>query len=116
MVTEPARLLCHLIGGLMCLMERPNDFTGPVNIGNSNECSMTELAELVIELTGSRSKLTHLPLPLDDPKQRQPDITLAKERLNRQPSVPLRDGPKHRIASFDRLLSQRSSEWIGDEQ
>ena len=113
------RSFCYvddLIGGLMCLMESPKDFTGPVNIGNSNEFSMTELAKLVIELTGSRSKLTHLPLPLDDPKQRQPDITLAKERLNWQPSVPLRDGLKHTIAYFDRLLSQRSSEWIGNEQ
>jgi UDP-glucuronate decarboxylase len=113
------RSFCYvddLIGGLMCLMESPKDFTGPVNIGNSSEFSMTELAELVIELTGSRSRLTHLPLPQDDPKQRQPDITLAKERLNWQPAVPLRDGLKHTIAYFDRLLSQRPSEWIGDER
>ena len=102
------RSFCYvddLIEGFVRLMDSPKDFTGPVNLGNPAEFSMQELAGLVLEMTGSRSKLTYLPLPQDDPKQRQPDITLAKERLEWQPTVPLRDGLKHTIAYFDRLLS-----------
>jgi UDP-glucuronate decarboxylase len=102
------RSFCYvddLIEGFVRLMDSPKDFTGPVNLGNPGEFSMQELAGLVLEMAGSRSKLTYLPLPQDDPKQRQPDITLAKERLEWQPTVPLRDGLKHTIAYFDRLLS-----------
>ena len=86
-------------------MASAKGFTGPVNLGNPVEFTIRELAEHVIEMTGTKSKLTFLPLPQDDPKQRQPDITLAKERLGWQPTVPLRDGLKHTIAYFDRLLS-----------
>ncbi len=82
-------------------MDSPNGFTGPVNLGNPREFTILELAELAIEMTGSRSKLTYLPLPQDDPKQRQPDIVLAKERLNWEPTVPLCDGLKRTIAYFD---------------
>jgi UDP-glucuronate decarboxylase len=113
------RSFCYvddLISGLMRLMEAPKDFTGPVNLGNPNEFTMEELARLVVELTGSRSKLTHLPLPEDDPKQRQPDIGLAKERLGWQPIVALSEGLKPTIAYFDRLLSERSNEWTGSDR
>src|SRR5213079_1806870 len=91
------RAFCYvddLIEGFVRLMDSPADFTGPVNLGNPGEFSMQELAGLVLEMTGSRSKLTYLPLPQDDPKQRQPDITLAKERLEWHPTVPLSDGLK----------------------
>ena len=89
------RSFCYvddLIEGFVRLMESPTDLTGPVNLGNPGEFTMRELAELVIEMTGSRSKLTFMPLPQDDPKQRQPDIALAKQRLGWAPTVQLREG------------------------
>jgi UDP-glucuronate decarboxylase len=79
--------------------------TGPINLGNPGEFTIRQLAELAIEMTGSRSKLTFLPLPEDDPRQRQPDITRAREVLAWAPTVALRDGLRHTIAYFDRLLS-----------
>jgi len=88
------------------LMNTPDDFTGPVNLGNPTETSILELAETVINLVGSRSEIVRQPLPRDDPKQRCPDITLAKEKLGWQPMVPLRDGLKKTIQYFDRLLSK----------
>ena len=103
------RSFCYvddLIEGFVRLMSSPTELTGPINLGNPGEFTMRQLAELVIEMTGSRSKLTYLPLPQDDPKQRQPDIALAKERLGWEPTVPLRDGLKHTMAYFDALLSQ----------
>ena len=81
-------------------MESPPDFTGPVNLGNPNEFTMRELAELVLAETGSNSAMVSRPLPQDDPRQRQPDITLAKERLGWSPRVPLREGLKPTIAYF----------------
>jgi UDP-glucuronate decarboxylase len=102
------RSFCYvddLIEGFVRLMGSPKDFTGPVNLGNPAEFSMQELAGLVIEMTGSRSRLTYLSLPEDDPKQRQPDITLARARLEWRPTVALREGLKHTIGYFDRLLS-----------
>ena len=95
-----------LVGGLMALMESGDAMTGPVNIGNPGEFSIKELAEIVIELTGSKSTLTFLPLPQDDPKQRQPDIRLAREALGWQPTVPLRQGLERTIAYFDALLKE----------
>jgi UDP-glucuronate decarboxylase len=103
------RSFCYvddLISGLVRLMESPNSFTGPLNIGNPLELSMNELAELVLELTGSKSNLVYLPPPQDDPKQRQPDITLANDRLDWRPTVQLREGLKQTISYFDRLLSR----------
>ena len=85
-------------------MNSPDDFTGPVNLGNPGEFTMLELAEQVIELTGSKSKLVFEPLPADDPKQRKPDIALAKGKLGWEPTVPLRDGLKKTIEYFDGLL------------
>src|SRR5262249_51386778 len=101
------RSFCYvddLVEGLIRLMKSPEGFTGPVNLGNPREFTIKQLAELAIEMTGSRSNLAYLPLPQDDPKQRQPDITLARERLDWEPTVPLREGLKHTIAYFQRLL------------
>ena len=101
------RSFCYvsdLIEGWIRLMASPDDVTGPINIGNPGEFTMIELAENVIELTGSKSKLVYEPLPADDPKQRQPDITLAKEKLGWEPKVPLREGLAKTIEYFDSLL------------
>ena len=93
-----------LIEGLMRLMATGDDVAGPINIGSPGEFTIRELAELVIELTGARSKLVFRPLPQDDPKQRQPDIGLAREKLGWAPTVALRDGLAETIAYFDGLL------------
>jgi len=103
------RSFCYvddLIEGFVRLMNSPAELTGPINLGNPGEFSMRELAELILETTGSRSKVMFLPLPQDDPRQRQPDIALAKQRLGWAPIVPLRDGLKRTVAYFDTLLSQ----------
>jgi UDP-glucuronate decarboxylase len=102
------RSFCYvddLIEGFVRLMDSPPEVTGPINLGNPGEFTIRELAETVIEMTGSRSKLSFELLPTDDPKQRQPDIARAKEQLDWQPKVSLRDGLKPTIAYFDRLLS-----------
>ena len=104
------RSFCYvddLVGGLVRLMDTSDDVTGPINLGNPVEFSMRELAELVIELTGSRSEMTHHPLPSDDPRQRQPDITLARGTLGWEPVTPLREGLSRTIAYFDALLSEK---------
>jgi len=103
-----SRSFCYvddLIEAIIRMMNAPSDFTGPVNIGNPGEFTMLELAELIIKLTGSKSRMLFKPLPSDDPKQRQPDITLAKERLNWRPSVALEDGLKKTISHFKNSLS-----------
>jgi UDP-glucuronate decarboxylase len=89
------RSFCYvsdLIDGLVRLMESPPPFTGPVNLGSPVEFSMRELAELVLKETGSSSKLVNVALPPDDPKQRQPDISLAQAKLGWEPNVKLADG------------------------
>jgi UDP-glucuronate decarboxylase len=101
------RAFCYvsdLIEGWIRLMATDDDVTGPINIGNPGEFTMIELAENVIELTGSKSKLVYEPLPSDDPKQRKPDISLAKEKLDWEPVVPLREGLAKTIEYFDGLL------------
>ena len=101
------RSFCYcadLVEGFIRLMETGDDVTGPINLGNPGEFTMIELAEAVLDLTGSSSKLTYKPLPEDDPKQRQPDITLARETLGWAPQVALRDGLGPTIAYFDGLL------------
>jgi len=101
------RSFCYvddLISGMIKLMESDKAITGPINIGNPNEFTMLELAELVLKLTSSQSKLTFKPLPEDDPKQRQPDISLAKAKLDWEPKVKLEDGLKETIAYFRKLL------------
>jgi UDP-glucuronate decarboxylase len=89
-----------LINGLVRLMESPPSFTGPVNLGNPVEFTMRELAELVLKETGSSSKLVNMALPQDDPKQRQPDISLAKAKLGWQPKIKLADGLKPTVDFF----------------
>jgi UDP-glucuronate decarboxylase len=104
---KQTRSFCYvsdLIEGWIRLMATSDDVTGPINIGNPGEFTMLELAENVIELTNSSSKLIFEPLPADDPKQRQPDITLAKEKLGWEPTVPLREGLAKTIEYFDVLL------------
>ncbi len=101
------RSFCYvddLIEGFIALMDSPEELTGPVNLGNPNEFTILELAEKVIDLTGSTSQIVFKPLPLDDPKQRQPDIKLAQEKLGWQPKVPLEEGLKDTVAYFDKLL------------
>jgi UDP-glucuronate decarboxylase len=101
------RSFCYvddLVQGLLSLMNSGDAFTGPVNIGNPVEFTMHELAELVLELTGSRSKLVQRPLPADDPTQRRPNIDLAKRELGWEPGVPLREGLIPTIEYFRRLL------------
>jgi UDP-glucuronate decarboxylase len=102
------RSFCYvddLIEGFIKFMASPADFTGPVNLGNPVEFTIRELADLVIEMTGSKSRLEFKPLPADDPQQRQPNIALAQERLGWTPAIPLREGLRHTIGYFDRLLS-----------
>jgi UDP-glucuronate decarboxylase len=100
---QQTRAFCYrddLVEGIVRMMNGPDDFVGPVNIGNPGEFTIRELAELVIEQTGAKVKLIHKPLPADDPTRRRPDITLAKTRLNWQPTIPLRDGLARTIEWF----------------
>ena len=101
------RSFCYvadMIDGFLRLMNSPDDVTGPINLGNPVEFSMRELAEVVIDITGSRSAIQHQPLPQDDPRQRQPDITLAREQLGWQPGVELRKGLEATVGYFEELL------------
>jgi UDP-glucuronate decarboxylase len=101
------RSFCYisdLVDGLMRMMDTDDQLVGPVNLGNPTEIAILELAEKVLSLTGSRSKLTRKALPSDDPRQRQPDITLAKKEIEWEPKVSLEDGLKETIAYFKRTL------------
>ena len=103
------RSFCYvdeMVDGFIRLMASPDDFTGPVNLGNPDEFTIRELAEKVVTMTGSKSKLVCKPLPADDPKQRQPDITLAKQELGWEPKIKLEEGLKKTIAYFDKLLTE----------
>jgi UDP-glucuronate decarboxylase len=103
------RSFCYyedLIDGFIRLMDTPDDFTGPVNLGNPNEFTIRELAEQVIDLVGSSSTIQFRPLPQDDPMQRQPNITLARETLGWEPKIQLREGLTKTISYFDTLLSR----------
>ncbi|MBC7490241.1 MAG: SDR family oxidoreductase [Glaciimonas sp.] len=104
---QQTRSFCYvddLIDGMLRLMESPSDFTGPVNIGNPGEFTMLKLAEKVIKLTNSLSKIIFLPLPQDDPRQRQPDISLAKDRLGWTPKVSLEEGLSRTIDYFRKIV------------
>lgn len=104
---QQTRSFCYvsdLIRGFMALMGSPDHFVGPVNLGNPGEFTIRQLAEEVIALTGSRSELVFKPLPSDDPVQRCPDIALAREALDWQPTIQLREGLEKTIAYFDALL------------
>jgi UDP-glucuronate decarboxylase len=103
--TRSFQYVDDLLEGMIRMMATGNDFSGPVNIGNPNEFSMLELAQEILSITGSASKIIHQPLPEDDPTQRKPDISLAKEKLaNWEPEVQLRQGLEKTIAYFDHLL------------
>ena len=102
------RSFCYvddLVEAIVRLMDTPDDFTGPINLGNPKEFTMLELAQNTIELTGSKSKIVYQPLPSDDPKQRQPDISLAREKLGWEPKVPLAEGLTRTIEYFRETLT-----------
>ena len=106
------RSFCYvddLVDGLVRLMQTPDSVTGPINLGNPVEFTMRQLAEIVLDLTGSSSRIVHEPLPIDDPKRRRPDISRADELLDWRPSTPLRDGLTSTIAYFDRLLQDETA-------
>jgi UDP-glucuronate decarboxylase len=102
--TRSFQYVDDLVEGMIRMMASREDFTGPVNIGNPNEFTILELANKVIELTGSKSEIIRMPLPSDDPMQRQPDITLAKKELNWSPKIELEEGLVKTIEYFDKLL------------
>jgi UDP-glucuronate decarboxylase len=102
------RSFCYvddILIGMTRMMDAPDDFVGPLNLGNPNECSMLDLAQEIIRLTGSKSRLEFLPAPPDDPKRRCPDIRLARERLDWEPTVDLADGLQKTILYFKEFLS-----------
>ncbi|MDX1572334.1 MAG: GDP-mannose 4,6-dehydratase, partial [Xanthomonadales bacterium] len=103
------RSFCYvddMIDAFRRFMELEEDFCGPLNLGNPGEFQIQELAELVVDITGSSSKIEHRSLPEDDPMQRRPDISLAREKLDWEPRVQLREGLKKTIAYFEALLSE----------
>lgn len=104
------RSFCYaddLVEAILRMMNSENDFVGPVNIGNPSEFTMVQLAELVKSKTRSRSELVYRPLPMNDPTQRKPDISLAREKLDWQPTIELSDGLDRTIAYFKRLLDKK---------
>lgn len=105
---QQTRSFCYvddLIAGMIQMMSTEKDFTGPVNLGNPGEFTMLQLAELVLKLSKSKSQIVFQPLPADDPKQRQPNIDLAKSKLQWEPKVNLEDGLQETIAYFRRILN-----------
>ncbi len=101
------RSFCYvddLLEGMIKLMNTSDEITGPINVGNPGEFTILELADMVIKLTGSKSKIIYRPLPSDDPMQRKPDITKAKEILNWNPTIPLEEGLKHTIEYFKKTI------------
>jgi UDP-glucuronate decarboxylase len=107
------RSFCYvddLIDGMIRAMDTPHEFTGPVNLGNPHELTIRELAEQVVEMTGSNSELIYKPLPHDDPRQRRPDISLAESVLGWKPKIRLEAGLTQTIAYFENLLRERRAE------
>lgn len=112
---QQTRSFCYLddlIDGLIRLMNTCDDVVGPMNLGNPAEITMLELAEMVVDLTGSRSTFEFKPLPIDDPKQRQPNIRLAQDALGWLPSVSLRDGLRKTIAYFESLMIAQGADVV----
>ena len=106
---EQSRSFCYvsdLVEGFVRLMDSADEITGPFNMGNPNEFTIRELAETVLDMVNSKSKLVFKPLPQDDPQQRQPDITQARQHLDWEPTIQLREGLTHTIAYFDQLLKK----------
>lgn len=107
--TRSFQYVSDLVDGMIKMMATEDEFIGPINIGNPGEFTMLELAENIIDLTGSKSRIIHLPLPADDPTQRKPDISLAQEKLKDwKPSVDLRTGLGKTIEYFDNLIKEKS--------
>ncbi len=107
---QQTRSFCYvddLVDGFVRLMDAPDEVTGPVNLGNPGEFTILQLAEKVIEMTGSRSKIIYEKLPADDPMQRKPDITQARTKLGWEPKIKLEAGLGRTIAYFDALLKRR---------
>ena len=104
--TRSFQYVDDLVNGMLKMMNTRDEFLGPVNVGNPDEFTILQLAEKIIELTGSNSKIIYEPLPKDDPLQRQPDITLAKKELDWQPVIKLEEGLKKTISYFDQLLKE----------
>ena len=105
---QQTRSFCYvddMIEGFIRMMHSEAGLTGPVNLGNSCESTMLELAEKVLKQVGGKSKLAFQPMPIDDPKQRQPDIALAKDKLGWAPKVALEDGLKETVAYFRKVLT-----------
>jgi UDP-glucuronate decarboxylase len=110
---QQSRSFCYvddLVEGFLRMMDTGGDFPGPVNLGNPNEFTIKELAEQVLDLTGSKSQLVNKPLPQDDPRQRQPDISLAREKLGWEPKTQLREGLVKTIDYFDHLLRKNDAD------
>jgi UDP-glucuronate decarboxylase len=110
---KQTRSFCYvddLVEAFVRFMDTEHGFTGPMNLGNPNEFTMLELAELTLELTNSKSEIIHQDLPADDPKQRQPDITLAKEKINWEPKTQLKEGLQKTITYFDELLRSENDD------
>ena len=106
---KQTRSFCYvddLVEGMVCMMNSRDGFTGPVNLGNPEEFTVLQLAELVIELTGSASKIVHMPLPQDDPMQRKPMIELAKKELDWEPTIQLETGMKETIEYFKKVINR----------
>lgn len=109
--TRSFQYVSDLVDGMIKMMDTEDDFIGPINIGNPGEFTMLELAQNIIDITGSKSKIIHLPLPSDDPMQRQPDIRLAQEKLKEwKPCIELREGLTATIQYFDGMLQDKSIE------
>jgi len=109
------RSFCYvedLIDGLMRMMATEDSVTGPINIGNPNEFTIIELATAVIHMVGARSKIVHRPLPENDPRQRQPDISLARNQLSWEPHTQLKEGLTRTIAYFEKLLAEPNTREI----
>jgi UDP-glucuronate decarboxylase len=107
------RSFCYvddMIRGLLAMAAAPRNFTGPVNLGNPEEFTVGDLAKLVLSITGSRSRVVHAPLPVDDPRQRRPDISLARARLDWTPTIDLREGLALTVAHFERVLGLTCAE------
>jgi UDP-glucuronate decarboxylase len=102
--TRSFQYVDDLVEGMIRMMQTGDDFIGPVNLGNPEEFTMQELAEVVLRLTGSHSKIIHQPLPADDPKQRKPDIRIAKEKLDWEPKIKLEQGISKAIEYFSACL------------
>ncbi len=105
---QQTRSFCYvddLVEGLMRLMATDDSVTGPINLGNPDEFTIRQLADMVIEMIGSSSKIEQFPLPEDDPRQRQPDISRARETLDWEPTIKLKDGLKKTIAHFEKMMT-----------